>query len=374
MQLVVETHQLQAALVKLGSIVSQKAAMPILSNVLLEAFNGELILTATDLTISIRCYLRAKVTQEGKTTLNARHFSQLIKELTANFTELNTDAQHITEIVSGSSKFKIHGMNPSSYPSLPDFDTTTKISLPQEMLKDAFFKTAFAISRTEDRYALTGLHLRIQEGKATFTSTDGKKLARTEVSSDISKEVSCDCIIPLKAVEEMQKNLEDSEDPAAIYITQDKIAVEAKDILLITKLLSGEYPDVSRLIPENTVSNLRLHREELASLLRQVSIFTNDKCPSVRFCFENGELNILSNSVDIGEGLVNMPVDYSGEKIDIAFNPTFVLDILRHSKVETIDLGIIDAFSPGLITEGESEKRSPTEPVFVIMPMRLNEA
>ena len=121
--------------------------------------------------------------------------------------------------------------------------------------------------------------------------------------------------------------------------------------MVVTKLLSGDYPDLSRIIPTNSGTTIILHREELMTLLRQISLFIADTTHSVRFTFTNGELKLSANTMEIGEGKVSMPVNYQGQKLEIAFNPGFFLDILRHSKEETVTITLTDYYNPGLITD-----------------------
>ena len=173
-------------------------------------------------------------------------------------------------------------------------------------------------------------------------------------------------MIPLKAVEEMVKMLGDSDEEVSLTLAHDKVSLESGSLTLVTKLLSGQYPDVERVIPAKLNHQFSIHREELISLLRQVSLFTSETSSSVRFSFETGQLHLAAMSSDIGEGRVSMPVDFSGPKIEIAFNPFFFIDILRHSKDETVRFGLNDPHNPGLITDS-------TQALFVIMPMRLNE-
>ena len=146
---------------------------------------------------------------------------------------------------------------------------------------------------------------------------------------------------------------------------------------LPAKLLSGEYPDYNRVIPESSASNVTLHREELMHLLRQVALFTPAEgiLSSVRFSFLNGEVKLNANAAEVGEGKVSMPVNYHGPQLDIAFNPLFFLDILRHTNGETVNMGLTDAFNPGVITESETEPEAEKKPssLFILMPMRLNE-
>jgi DNA polymerase-3 subunit beta len=164
----------------------------------------------------------------------------------------------------------------------------------------------------------------------------------------------------------MIKTLDETDTPVTLTLAYDKISLEAGPLTVISKLLAGQYPDVDRVIPEKVGIRFSIHREELMALLRQVSLFTSDTSNSVRFGFETGQLHLTALSHEIGEGRVSMPVDYSGPKLDIAFNPFFFLDILRHSKDETIRFGLNDAHNPGIVTDS-------TNALFVIMPMRLSD-
>ncbi|CUI16551.1 DNA polymerase III subunit beta [Candidatus Protochlamydia naegleriophila] len=373
MKFVISTQELNYLISKILNVVSQKPTIPILSNFLLEAYNDELILTATDLTVGIRCHTEAKILEEGATTLPAKRLAQLIRELTAVNVEVSTNSNEVTTIVAGTSRFKLNGMSKTEYPALPDLSQAHTFHMKQSELKDLLYRTSFAVSKEDNRYVLTGVLMQIANGMATFVGTDGKRLARSHGPIDIGSSFTGQSIIPLKAVDEILKNLSDEGD-VKISLMSDKIAVEANQIRLLTKLLAGDYPDVNRVIPERSDIIVSLHREELSSLLRQISLFTADHNHSVRFTFSQGELKLTANTMDIGEGNVTMPANYQGSKLEIAFNPGFFIDILRHCKGETVTMGLTDAYNPGIITDGD-QLSTPLQasPLFVIMPMRLSE-
>lgn len=374
MKFIIATQELNYLISKCLNLVSQKTAIPILSNILIEAINDELILTATDLTVGVRCFTDAKILEEGATTLPARRLSQLVRELTAVNIEVTSGSNEVTEIAADSSSFKLNGMSKNEFPALPSVADAVHFTIKQSDLKDMFFRTAFAVSKEDNRYVLTGVYLHIVNQVAMFIGTDGKRLARAHQHVDLDPSFNASYIIPLKAVEEILKNLSDEGD-AIVYLMSDKIAVEANKTLIVTKLLSGDYPDVNRVIPESSEAVVSLHREELMTLLRQIALFIPDATQSsVRFTFSDGELRLSANTMEIGEGKVSMPANYHGPKLEIAFNPNFFLDILRHSKGETVKMGITDSYNPGVITDKEEAAvaASPS-PLFVLMPMRLNE-
>lgn len=374
MKFIISTQEFNYLIGKVQRVVPAKATIPLLGNVLLEAKGGTITLTATDLMVGVRCTTEAKILEEGATTLPAKKLAGLTKELTAINLEIATNDHDVTEIIAGTSRFLLNGMSKKEFPPLPDLSEAERFTIKQADLRDMLFRTAFAVSKEDTRYVLTGVGLRIQGKVATFTGTDGKRLARAYIPVEVDPEFAQSYIIPLKGVEEFLANLTE-EGSVTVYLGGDKIAIDTGATLIVSKLLQGEYPDVSRVIPEKSEVILSLHREELISLLRQVSLFTADSTHSVRFSFLKGELKLTANTAEIGEGKVSMPVNYHGSPLDIAFNPGFFLDILRHSKEETITMGITDPYNPGVIIdrplkEGSSQAASP---LFVIMPMRLNE-
>lgn len=366
MKVVVSKLDLVNLIGKIQSVVAAKPAIPVLSSILLEAKDDQLIVSATDLTVSMRCYIEAKVVEEGAIALPARRFFQLVRELTAPQIKISAHTGEIAEITTGTSVFKINGMSKTEFPALPDLSGSPEFTLTSANLKEVFSKTAFSAAREDSRYMLNGVQVQIAQQKATFIGTDGKRLAKVSAPINVDPSVQGTYVIPLKAVEEMIKMLDDSDTEVSLNLTHDKVSLESGSLTLIAKLLSGQYPDVERVIPAKVVQNFAIHREELMSLLKQVSLFTSDASSSVRFTFETGQLHLAAMSSDIGEGRVSMPVDYAGARLEIAFNPFFFLDILRHSKDETVRFGLNDTHNPGLITDS-------TNALFVIMPMRLNE-
>jgi DNA polymerase III subunit beta len=244
MKFVISTQELNFLINKCQSVVSsQKGTIPILSNFLIEALNDELIITATDLTVGVRCFTEAKILEEGATTLPARRFAQLIRELTSVNVEITTDNNEITEIVADSSRFKLNGMGKKEFPTLPDIKEAAQFKISQRILKEMLFSTAFAVSREDNRYVLTGVYLHVSNGNASFVGTDGKRLAKAHTPIEIDPAHSGSYIIPLKAVEEILKNLTD-EGEAKVYLMQDKIAIEASNTTIITKLLSASFRSV----------------------------------------------------------------------------------------------------------------------------------
>lgn len=375
MKFIISRLELLDLINRAQGIVNPKPLLPILANVCVQAANDEVVLTTMDSGIGIRCYCETKVLEEGTTTLPLKRLSQLVRELTAMNLELTTQ-NDVTELLADTAKFKLIGMNPVDYPSLPDLSGAIKFVISQATLKEMFYRTSFAVPKDEQRFILTGVFVQIANSIATFVGTDGRSLSRSHVEVNLPKEFSGNYSIPLKAVEEIARNLvEDPQETATIHLLHDRIAVEANHVTIISKLLEGDYPDYAEVIPQTSESMVKVHREEFTSILRQIALFTSDKSPSARFALGDGELKLSKNSMDVGEGKVSMPVDYRGEKLEIAFNPHCMLNILRHCKQEIVTLGLIDPYNPGVVADQNSPYQTTAQPnpLYVIMPMRLSE-
>lgn len=351
------------AIGKLQSIVPARPTLPILANISLEAKQNELILSATDLTISMQIVLEAKVLEEGSLTLPARRFFQLIRELISPQVTISSPSGDTALIHAGSSHFKIQGMQRQGFPPLPELTGSDEVSLSSSTLKEMFVKSAFSAAEETNQHVLNGIFFQLSGGKGIFIGTDGKRLSRLSTALTANEGLPS-AILPLRAVEEMIKILDEKELPARLQLSQDKAALVVGSTILTTKLLAGDYPDVSRIIPKKAEKPISLHREELSALLRQVALFVPDHVSPVHFIFQDNELELSVASSDIGEGKVSMPVNYSGERLEIAFNPYYFLDVLRHSKEETVGLTVSDPYAPGLISDS-------TEAEFILMPMRL---
>ncbi len=366
MKFSIQRESFSSLIGKIQGVIPSKAVIPILANVLIEAKDNQITVTATDLTVSIRSSLEGTVFEEGGIALPARRFFQLIRELRAPEVHFETSSNNIAIITSGSSHFRINGLEKSEFPLFPEIKGGKSFALSAARLKEMFVNTSFAAAKDDTRQVLNGICMEVRENCVVIVGTDGKKLAKIQESVESSSNETQSSIIPLKAVEEMVRLLDEEEVSITLTLMSDKIALETDKSSLVSKLLSGQFPDYERVLPNrDSMHQMFLHRDELMTLLKQVSLFTPDASHSVKFTFENGELKLQAVNSEIGEGKVHMPVDYHDKKLDIAFNPHYFIDILRHCKDETVSFGITDSFNPGSIMDTSHAH-------FVLMPMRLS--
>ena len=345
-------------------VVSSRATLPILSNVLLEAVDGELRLTTTDLDVGVSGIVKADVEREGSTTLPARRLVGIIRELPASDISIEVDGKDTATIRSGPSFFKIIGLNADEFPRLPDFHDSREFRVPQKKLKDGLKKTAYAISNDETRYVLNGIFASFRDGKMTLVATDGRRLAMVEEELEFPQSQEIDIIIPTKAVAEIQRLLGDEGD-ARLYITENQIAFEINDAVLVSKLIEGNYPNYRQVIPAKSKERIILNREEMLTTVSRVALLANDKLNSVRMAFGADNIEVLSSAQDVGEARESVAVKYSGPQFSIAFNPEFLMQPLRNLDNDEVFLDLTDEISPGVLRVAGSF-------LYVLMPMRVN--
>lgn len=364
MRVILSRSDLLSLVQKAQSIIPAKPQTPILSNVLLKASGNQLTLSASDLTLSIQVRTHANVIEEGSVVLSPKKLAPLIRELNSPDVEISVNSSFTASILSGSSQFKIPGMSAEEYPIIADLSGGMHVPFPTTILKEMLSKTSFSAGKDETRPIFSSVLIQRTETMTTFTGTDGKRLAKTHTDTPLASEWQGSFVLPIKTVEEMIRILDTKEETIDLYFLGEKISLQVGSISLTSQLLSGQYPDVSKIIPEKQENSIKVHREELMTLLRQVALFTTTERASVRFNFNQGALTLSIANGETGEGQVSMPVNYDKDPLDIAFNPHYLLEILRHSQDEVIDLDVKDGYNPGLITDT-------SRALFVLMPMRL---
>jgi DNA polymerase-3 subunit beta len=369
MNLTIAKDQLIHGLQSVQNIVSTRTTLPILSNVLLRASNNKLEFTATDLDVFISCSVEAKVKKPGATTIPVKRFFGIIRELASPEIELEVDEKHACSVRAGASFYKIHGLSADEFPPIQTLKEDKKITLPQEKLKGMLRKTSFAISTDESRYVLNGIFISLKEQKMTMVATDGRRLALVDEEVDIPKNSQGEFIIPTKAVNELNRLLGDKGD-VELKLSENQVALTLNDdkafsILLLSKLVEGNYPNYRQVIPNETKERIALPREELLAAVRRAQIMTSDKANSVKMTVGLNNLAITANSPEVGEARESMAINYKGKEMAIAFNPAYLVDPLSALTEDEVFLELIDELSPGVL-----KINGPF--LYVVMPMRLS--
>lgn len=351
------------ALQQVQHVVSNRTTLPILSNVLIEAADGKLKLTTTDLDVGVSGSVEANIEKEGATTLPVKRLVSIVRELPAESVEVSVDGKNHASIKSGPSFFKIIGLGEDEFPPLPKFEDAKEYKIAQAVMKDSLKKTSYAISTDETRYVLNGIFTSFKDGKMTLVATDGRRLAMVENDLEFPSSNEADVIIPSKAVMELQRLLGDEGD-VVVKLTDSQIAFEINGSLLVSKLIEGNYPNYRQVIPGTTNERVQIGREAFLETIRRVSLLASDKSNSVKLAFGPNYIDLMANSQDIGEASEKIDVSYSGKEFAIAFNPEFLMAPLKNLSTEEVYLDLIDEMSPGVVRIDGSF-------LYVIMPMRV---
>ncbi len=368
MNLTITKEQLLNGLQAVQNVVSSRTTLPVLSNVLIQADGKKVKFIATDLDVTISCCVEGSVTKAGATTVPVKKLFSIARELNGSEIELSVDEKNVTSVNCGSSFYKIHGLPAEEFPPLKNFTEDKSVSLAQEILKGMLKKTSFAMSTDEARYVLNGIFISLKEHKMTIVATDGRRLALTDEEVDFSEKSQGEFIIPAKAVNELNRLLQDkgevtikyTDNQAEFSLTDEK----GSAVVMITKLIEGNYPNYRQVIPTEAKERISLPREELLHALKRAEIMTSDKANSVKLTFGTNNLAITANSPEVGEARESLAINYKGGEIAIAFNPKYMIDSLNALANEEVFIELVDELSPGVI-----KINGPF--LYVVMPMRL---
>lgn len=369
MKLTIAKEQLLAGLQAVQNVVGSRTTLPILSNVLLSAVEGHLELTATDLDVTIVCSVTATVERTGRTTLPVKKLFGIARELPASEIELEVDEKSVCSVRSGASYFKINGLAAEEFPPLPSFKQARAVSLPQEKLKAMLRKTSFAVSTDESRYVLNGIFFSLKDHKVTLVATDGRRLALTDEETEIAAEAQADFIVPTKAINEVNRLLA-SAGTVELKYSENQVSFTTSGegqmgVLVISKLVDGNYPNYRQVIPGECQERITLPREEFLGALRRAELMTSDKSNSVKLGFSRNQLSITANTPEVGEARENLAINYKGKDFAIAFNPAYLMDPLKALETDEVAFELIDELSPGVV-------KASVPFLYVIMPMRMS--
>ena len=369
MNLTITKEQIINGLQAVQNVVSNRTTLPILSNVLLRAENDRLEFTATDLDVTVVCGVEAKVKKAGASTVPVKKLFGIVRELTNSEIEMEVDEKNTCSVRSGASYYKINGLSADEFPPLPKFKEEKKVDLSQETVRGMLKKTKFSISTDESRYVLNGIFFSLKDQKMTMVATDGRRLALVDEEVEVSEKSQGEFIIPAKAVAELDRLLQEKGDVEIRY-AENQASFNLKDekgssILIITKLIEGNYPNYRQVIPNEVKERVSLIREEFLHALRRAEIMTSDKSNSVKLTFGKNNLAITANSPEVGEARESLAINYKGKEMAIAFNPKYLIDPLNALANDEVFIELIDELSPGVL-----KINGPF--LYVVMPMRLS--
>lgn len=346
---------------KVAGVVSTRPSMPILSNVLLEAADGELKLTTTSMELTIVTKVPCIVDKPGSITLPAKKLQSIIRELRDGEVSIDVNGT-VATIRCNRAQFKLNGLPANEFPGMPVFKEAREFKVQQGVLNKGFAFTEFAISNDGTRYVLNGIYTCFQDGKLTLVATDGRRLALFENELEFPESQQTCIDIPSRAVAELHRLLSDAGD-VMVRITTNQAAFDFGDTLLITKLIDGNYPNYRQVIPNHYNERIALPAPELHETVRRVSLLS-EKANIISFQFIPGCMRVQSSVKNMGEANEEMPIDYDGRELSIAFNADYVQAPLKAVGDSEVYLDLIDSSSPGVM-------RVADEFLYVLMPIHV---
>ncbi len=366
MKIKVDKSELLKGIQVVGNIITPKNMLPILSNILFETQKNKIKLTTTDLDIGISYTLDAEILEPGAITIPTKRLSDVVKEMPSGTVSLTTKKNNIVDIQLENCEFKLMGLPKEEFPKLPEFKDKDVVVFEQAALKEMLYLTSFAVSHEETRYVLNGLLFEIKSGAEAMVKlvgTDGRRLAVAERKLPIKIHKDIKIIIPFKTVQELLRNLKD-EGEVSLVIGQNQVFFEMDGLIIISRLIEGEFPDYQKVVPAPSNTKIRLNKDAFMLVLRRANLLTTPDFQAVRFELFKNKLVVSKSTPDVGEFREEIPLEHSGKELAIGFNPNYLLDMLKNWRAEELTFEFFDSEKPGVV-------RSP-EYVYIVQPMRLS--
>lgn len=371
-QVTVERALLLKSLSHIQTVVERRGTIPILANVKLEAQpDDSLHLTATDMDVSLSETIAAKVETSGATTVAAHMFYDIVRKLPdGSQIELKSDGNGKVIITSGQAKFTLSTLAVEEFPVMAEGELEHGFTLNTSEFSQLMDKPSYAMSNEETRYYLNGIYFHAVEEDGNkilrTVSTDGHRLARTQITLPNGAENIPGVIIPKKTVHEVRKLMEAGEGDVKISLSDTKIRIAYGNGVLISKLIDGTFPDYDRVIPKENDKLLEAECKQFTHAVDRVSVISNERSRGVRFNIEQGKITFSASSAEQGSASEELEVTYGAESLEIGFNSRYLLEMMQQIEGDTAQFLFNDGASPVLVRD-----TADVNTLYVIMPMRV---
>jgi DNA polymerase-3 subunit beta len=349
-------------------VASTRSAIQALSGVQLLASDEACELRATDIDVSLRVPVQARIVRPGGVVLPARLLLDVARSLPAAEVSLELRAaEQDVELISGGATFHIRTLRSEDFPPFPDSDPESAVSIPVESFIQTATKVAGSASRDETRPVLTGILVSASGQELSMVATDSYRLSVKETKLASSLSSSFEVNVPARALQELARLGAGADDgELAINVLQNQVVFTLGKVVLSSRLIDGQFPNYRQLLPESFEHELRINASELSEVVRRVSLLAQKNAP-LRLAFDAGELAVSAQTPDVGEALESLPVAFQGEPLEIGFNPEFLRDGLEAVEEGDLLLKLISPLRPGLIESADGDGFR-----YLIMPIRLN--
>jgi DNA polymerase-3 subunit beta len=364
MEVHVDRDAFLKALQLVHNVVEPRQTLPILANVLLEAVGDSLRLTATDLEVAARVALPAQVLKPGAITLSARKLVEIVKEQAAAPLMIRVQENAWVALRCAGSSYKLVGLGAEDFPGVTSVEPPHWVSVDGKVLRDMLAQTSFAMSQDESRYALNGILFSVQDRELRLVATDGHRLALANRAVG-GETASLTGIVPRKTVQEIQRIVSAGE-PVEIGIGENHFVLRMPNVLLLSRLIEGTFPNYEQVVPRGHPHRLVMGRAALVAALRRVSVLSEERTRPVKMTLGPEGMKLTAYHPEYGEAEEGLPVDFAGEDIAIGFNSKYLIEALTAQDSEQVVLEMKDGLSSGIVKSFEDEGY-----LCVIMPMRI---
>jgi DNA polymerase-3 subunit beta len=366
-----ETFGKKLALVSRG--VSARSTIQLLGGILLEAGDGVVGLSATDMEVSVQTSSPAEVEEEGRVVIPARIFNDIVRSLPGGSISLeHDDSGGTVRLAAGENEYRIRAYAADDFPQLPGFDAEAAFRMSGDLLVETVEKVSRSYSRDETRPVLTGILISFEENRVRMVTTDSYRLSIKETElATTAFEGSREAIIPARAMQEVARIFgSEGEDEVEVSLSENQALFRIGDVLFGTRLIDGNFPEFQRLLPTTFEREISVNREDLMGTLRRVNLFAQRQTPPVpvSLSFSNGAVEVIVRNGEVGEAHERLPAT-SEDDFLISFNPGYLLDGVSAIDTEKVVFKLNEALKPGLIVPGVEGGEEP-DFLYLIMPMR----
>jgi DNA polymerase III subunit beta len=366
-----ETFGKKLALVSRG--VSARSTIQLLGGILLEAGDGVVRLSATDMEISIQTSSPAEVEEEGRVVIPARIFNDIVRSLPGGSLSLeHDDSGGTVRLAAGENEYRIRAYAADDFPQLPGFDAEAAFRMSGDLLVETVEKVSRSYSRDETRPVLTGILISFEENRVRMVTTDSYRLSIKETElATTAFEGSREAIIPARAMQEVARIFgSEGEDEVEVSLSENQALFRIGDVLFGTRLIDGNFPEFQRLLPTTFEREISVNREDLMGTLRRVNLFAQRQTPPVpvSLSFSSGSVEVIVRNGEVGEAHERLPAT-SEDDFLISFNPGYLLDGVSAIDTEKVVFKLNEALKPGIIVPGVDGEEEP-DFLYLIMPMR----
>jgi len=354
-------------LLLVSGAVERKSTLPILGNILLEVSGQSLTLTATDLELEMVAYADiVNQAEDGKITVPARKLLEICKSLPDNSNLVFESVADTIKLSTGRSKYSLSTLSATDFPNIEEWRGDVEFKLLKSELLRLIESTHFSMANQDVRYYLNGMSIETENNEIRSVATDGHRLAICKISNDSLSLPSRQVIVPRKAILEIIRLLDPLDENVQVFLGSNHIRIIDTEFSFTSKLVDGRFPDYRRVLPRNGDKVMETSKDQLRQVLSRASILSNDKFKGVRLNFANSLLKITANNPEQEQAEEELEVDFPYDELEIAFNVSYVLDVLSAIKDSTVKFTLADANS-SVVIEGSNSG----EALYVVMPMRL---